>query len=68
MALAGSDPLTGRMRKALEAADGSVQKASRLGRYQLSRITLTCSPTAGFVVLGVSGAASLTWTMPNPAG
>ncbi len=66
VALAGSDPLTERLRKALEAADGSVQKASRLGRYQLSQITLTCSLKAGFVVLDVSGALALTWTAPKP--
>ncbi len=66
VALAGSDPLTERLRKALEAADGSVQKASRLGKYQLSTITLTCSLKAGFVVLDVSGALALTWTVPKP--
>lgn len=68
VALVGTDPLAERLRKALEAADGSVQKASRLGRYQLSQITLTCSLKAGFVVLDVSGALALTWTVPKPSG
>ncbi len=64
-AFAGGDPLTERLRQALEATDGSVQKASNLGRYQLSQITLTCSLKAGFVVLDVSGALAMTWTVPK---
>ena len=55
-----------RLAVALEAADGSVQRASSLGRYQLSQIQLTCSLKAGFVVLDVSGALTLSWTLPKP--
>lgn len=66
-AFGGPDKLTERLRRALEAADGSVQKASRLGRYQLSQIQLTCSLKAGFVLLDVSGALTLSWTLPKPA-
>ncbi len=62
----GEEAMTERLRRALEAADGSVQRASRLGKYELSTITLTCSLKAGFVVLDVSGALALTWTRPKP--
>ncbi len=62
----GEEAMTERLRKALEAADGSVQRAARLGKYELSTITLTCSLKAGFVVLDVSGALTLTWTAPKP--
>ena len=65
-ALVAPDRLTERLRQALEAADGSVQRASNLGRYQLSQIQLTCSLKAGFVVLDVSGALTLSWTLPKP--
>ena len=64
-AFLGEDAMTERLRRALEAADGSVQKASRLGKYELSTITLTCSLKAGFVVLDMSGALALTWTRPK---
>ena len=66
MAVIGPDQLTERLRQALEAVDGSVQRASNLGKYQLSQITLTCSLKAGFVVLDVSGALTLSWTLPKP--
>lgn len=66
-AFLGEDKMTERLRRALEAADGSVQKASRLGKYQLSTITLTCSLKAGFVVLDMGGALTLSWTIPKPA-
>lgn len=69
LAPVGEEAMAERLRKALEAADGSVQRASRLGKYELSTITLTCSLKAGFVVLDVSGALALTWTAPKtPAG
>lgn len=64
-AFLGEDQMAERLQRALEAADGSVQKASRLGKYQLSTITLTCSLKAGFVVLDVGGALALTWTGPK---
>lgn len=66
-ALIATDELTERLRHALEAADGSVQRASRLGKYELSTISLSCSLKTGFVVLDVSGALTLTWTRPKPA-
>ncbi len=64
-AVLGDDRMTARLRRALEAADGSVQRASALGKYELSTITLTCSLKAGFVVLDMSGALALTWTRPR---
>lgn len=60
-----TDALTERLRHALEAADGSVQRASTVGTYELSTITLTCSLKAGFVVLDMGGALALTWTRPK---
>ena len=64
--LLSPDRLTERLRRALEAADGSVQRASRLGTYRLSTIQLTCSLKAGFVVLDIGGALTLSWTLPKP--
>ena len=65
-ALVAPDVLAERLRKALEAADGSVQRASALGKYQLSQIQLACSLKAGFVILEMGGALTLTWTIPKP--
>ena len=65
LAVDGDDRLTERLRRALEAADGSVQRATTVGKYELSTVTLTCSLKAGFVVLDMSGALALTWTRPK---
>ena len=66
-ALVSREKLAERLRRALEAAGGSVQKASRLGKYQLTTIQLTCSLKAGFVLLEAGGALTLSWTLPKPA-